>query len=403
MKAMDGPGVLLARNTVRNIHAILRAMLKAAVDDGVLLSNPAEKLGRQLRLVMSKATRQEEIEAMSREQRQLFLDTAAHVESRYFPLFLTLAETGMRLGEAIGWEWPLVDVESREIRVAKAVSGGEVSTPKSGHGRTVDMSSALAATLARLRIDRKAETLRHGWAEMPSWVFCTKVGTRSDESKIRKVMARILKHANLPSHFTPHCLRHTYASLMLQQGEPVTYVQRQLGHASIQLTVDTYGKWLPMGNKAAVDRLDGGASEPNGSKLVATGGIHGKDSSNSLKVWSRRPGLNRRPAVYESGKIVSAVCHGPAGLLEVKLSNGDHLIKGKDITGFSWKEEVIAKRDPAVPFSLEEELQKRGGKYGKALVPFTSHIVEDGRLITGQNPGSAAAVGKAVVAKLQGG
>lgn len=106
---------------------------------------------------------------------------------------------------------------------------------------------------------------------------------------------------------------------------------------------------------------------------------------------------------YESGKIVSAVCHGPAGLLEVKLSDGDRLIKGKDITGFSWKEEVMAKRDHAVPFSLEEELQKRGGKYGKALVPFTSHVVEDGRLITGQNPGSARAVGEAVVAKLRTG
>ena len=57
----------LARNTVRNIHAALRAMLRAAVDDGVLLSNPAEKLGRQLRLVASKATRQEEIKAMTRE------------------------------------------------------------------------------------------------------------------------------------------------------------------------------------------------------------------------------------------------------------------------------------------------------------------------------------------------
>jgi hypothetical protein len=53
---------------------------------------------------------------------------------------------------------------------------------------------------------------------------------------------------------------------MLQQGESIVYVQRQLGHASIQLTVDTYGKWLPMGNKAAVDRLDGEI----GSKTVAT-------------------------------------------------------------------------------------------------------------------------------------
>jgi putative intracellular protease/amidase len=104
---------------------------------------------------------------------------------------------------------------------------------------------------------------------------------------------------------------------------------------------------------------------------------------------------------YESGKIVSAVCHGPCGLLEVNLSNGEPLVKGKDVTGFSWTGEVIAKRDHAVPFSLEEELKKRGGKYSKALIPFKSHVIEDGLLITGQNPGSAHAVGQAVVRKLR--
>ncbi|TDI45724.1 MAG: hypothetical protein E2P00_03090 [Acidobacteria bacterium] len=61
------------------------------------------------------------------------------------------------------------------------------------------------------------------------------------------------------------------ASLLLQQGESPAYVQRQLGHASIQLTVDTYGKWLPMGNKAAVDRLDdqqiNRAAEASGSRI----------------------------------------------------------------------------------------------------------------------------------------
>jgi len=103
---------------------------------------------------------------------------------------------------------------------------------------------------------------------------------------------------------------------------------------------------------------------------------------------------------YESNKIVSAVCHGSSGLLEAKLSNGNYLIKNKDVTGFSWNEEIVAKRDDAVPFSLEEELQKRGAKYSKALLPFNSHVVEDGLLITGQNPGSASGVGKAVVAKL---
>lgn len=104
---------------------------------------------------------------------------------------------------------------------------------------------------------------------------------------------------------------------------------------------------------------------------------------------------------YESGKIVSAVCHGPCGLLEVRLNGGDYLIKGKNVTGFSWKEEVLARRDKAVPFSLEEELQKRGAKYSTATVPFTSHVVTAGRLITGQNPGSAADVGKAVIRNLK--
>ena len=100
---------------------------------------------------------------------------------------------------------------------------------------------------------------------MPPWVFCTEAGTSLDKSKVRKVFARALKRADLPLHFSPHCLRHTFASLLLQQGESAVYVQRQLGHASIKLTVDTYGRWLPMGNKAAVDRLDDGT----GSKVVA--------------------------------------------------------------------------------------------------------------------------------------
>jgi integrase len=76
-----------------------------------------------------------------------------------------------------------------------------------------------------------------------------------------KAFKRVLKDAALPGHFSPHCLRHSYASLLLQAGESPAYVQRQLGHASIQLTVDTYGRWLPLGNKPAVDALDAVADD----------------------------------------------------------------------------------------------------------------------------------------------
>src|SRR5713226_2474520 len=70
-----------------------------------------------------------------------------------------------------------------------------------------------------------------------------------NKSNARRAFNRLLKRADLPAHFSPHCLRHTFASVLLQQGESPVYVQRQLGHASIKLTVDTYGNWLPMGTR----------------------------------------------------------------------------------------------------------------------------------------------------------
>lgn len=103
---------------------------------------------------------------------------------------------------------------------------------------------------------------------------------------------------------------------------------------------------------------------------------------------------------HEAGKIVSAVCHGPAGLLDVRLSSGEYLVAGKKVTGFSWNEEVKAGREDAVPYNLEEELTKRGANYTKAWLAFAEYVVEDERLITGQNPASAEGVGKAVVRAL---
>ncbi|WP_298552725.1 type 1 glutamine amidotransferase domain-containing protein [Streptomyces luteogriseus] len=103
---------------------------------------------------------------------------------------------------------------------------------------------------------------------------------------------------------------------------------------------------------------------------------------------------------HDTGRIVSAVCHGPCGLLDVTLSNGEPLVKGRNVTGFSWREEELAQRADAVPYSLEDRLRELGAGYSTADQPFDVHVVEDGRLITGQNPGSAKAVAEAVVRHL---
>ena len=87
----------------------------------------------------------------------------------------------------------------------------------------------------------------------PPWIFCSEAGTPLDHNNVVKTFKRVLKAAELPLHFTPHGLRHTFASLLLSAQVSPAYVQRQLGHASIKLTVDTYGRWLPIGNKAAID------------------------------------------------------------------------------------------------------------------------------------------------------
>ncbi len=260
----------LARDSVRLIHATLRAMLNAGVDDGLIVANPADRLGRHMRLAASPKARQEEVKALTREQLAAFLAGAVY-ERRHHAFFLLLARAGLRMGEALALQWDDVDFAAREIRVARALSAGRIETPKSGHGRTVDMSEQLARALLRVQVERKTETLKRGWLAMPAWVFCTEAGTPLDGSRVRKVFRKALRAAGLPLHFTPHCLRHSFASLLLQQGESPAYVQRQLGHASIQLTVDTYGKWLPMGNKAAVNRLD----DADGSRLVAKSATSG--------------------------------------------------------------------------------------------------------------------------------
>jgi putative intracellular protease/amidase len=109
--------------------------------------------------------------------------------------------------------------------------------------------------------------------------------------------------------------------------------------------------------------------------------------------------ISRR--IYENGGFVSSVCHGAVGLLNIRLSDGSLLIKGKKVTGFSNEEEKLAELDKFVPFLTETELVSRGATYNKADQPRASFAVEDTRLITGQNPASGGAVADLLLAALR--
>ncbi|KAJ4983115.1 ThiJ/PfpI family protein [Stagonosporopsis vannaccii] len=107
---------------------------------------------------------------------------------------------------------------------------------------------------------------------------------------------------------------------------------------------------------------------------------------------------------YESGQIVAAVCHGPAAIVNVKLSDGTFLVKDQTVTGFSNAEEDAYNFTSAMPFLLEDELKNHGGKYEKADHLFGTKVVTSGRygkLITGQNPPSAGPIGRALLEAIQ--
>jgi len=104
--------------------------------------------------------------------------------------------------------------------------------------------------------------------------------------------------------------------------------------------------------------------------------------------------------VYEKGGILAAVCHGPAGLLPITLSNGEPLLAQIHVTGFTREEEIDFGTIDKIPFLLEEALARNAKQYSK-VKPWQSLVIADERVITGQNPASAHAVGEAMVKHLQ--
>jgi len=136
-------------------------------------------------------------------------------------------------------------------------------TPKSGTERTVDMADTLATHLKALELGRREAALREGqpmseWVVFP-WLPETPKPTDAARAKgrLRRAMARTLKSAALPPHFTPHSARHTFCTLLIAAGVSPVYVQQQVGHSDVSLTVRVYGSWFPVKQPSAVNDLAG--------------------------------------------------------------------------------------------------------------------------------------------------
>jgi integrase len=222
------------------------------VEDQILPANPAFRMGKHLR---AGDHQRPAIQPLSHVEAYDFLEAVSQRIPEYYPLFLLALRTGMRLGEILAVQWGDIDFGGRFIEVRRNLVGGRVTTTKSTKRRRVDMSLKLTEALRDHQKARKAASLKAG-RRLPSWVFTNADGRPLDGDNLRhRVFYVLLEKAKL-RQIRFHDLRHTYASLLIQNGESLAYVKEQLGHSSIQVTVDVYGHLVPSANRAAVDKLD---------------------------------------------------------------------------------------------------------------------------------------------------
>ncbi len=253
-------GGKLSRNSMRLILSTLRVILNHAVEDGLLDRNPAEKLGRFTKV---DAEQKVKAAAMSRDEADRFLKGAQENFPDFYPLFLTALRAGLRRGELIALKWGDIqfgaseDDSNRYLLVQRSWVYGSFTSPKSKKSRRVDLSRQLRRVLLELRDKRLLGAFLSGKSSLSDeLIFPSEVGTvLQPENLYHRYFLPCLESAGL-HRFRFHDLRHTFGSLLIQDGASLTYVKEQMGHSSIQVTVDTYGHLIPGADIAWVDRLD---------------------------------------------------------------------------------------------------------------------------------------------------
>ncbi len=257
-----------SKATIRNYLSPLRTAYSQAIDDGLVSRNPAGKLGKLLKNAKTPA---QEMRPLSRQETNILLGTAKTKTPLIYPLLFCAVRTGLRRGELIGLQWGDVDLEGRYLLVRRAVVRSKVGLPKSNKIRRVDLSSQLCAELVARREVRELEAMSNGQTlRLDEPVFLSPMGFRWDERNLEKPWYQVLKASGI-RRVRLHDLRHTFASQLIEQGAHPKYIQEQLGHASITMTMDTYGHLFPNRNRGLVDGLDTGDSDgPNATPAQPT-------------------------------------------------------------------------------------------------------------------------------------
>jgi len=248
-----------SRNTVRLILTTLRAVLSAAVEDKLIDNNPASKVGK-----FNKRERGEsKAQAMTAMEAHAFLNACVEICPDYYPLFFTALRSGLRKSELIALKWGDIqfgeseDDKNRFILVQRHYYMGHFGTSKTHECRRVDMTKQLRQILMAHKESALLRAFQLGKTSIADdLIFPSEAGTPICPDNIGpRYMEPALEKAGL-RRFRFHDLRHTFGSLLIQAGVSPAYVQKQMGHRSIQVTIDVYGNLIPGENVAWIDTLD---------------------------------------------------------------------------------------------------------------------------------------------------
>lgn len=242
--------------TINKTLVTLGAILKYAVRHHYIGSNPVSNVEK---FKKGAEEIQEEKHFLTPAEIRLLLDNA---DDRYRTLFMTAVLTGMREGELFGLQWGDIDWNARQIEVRRSCFNGRFYPPKNKTSRRrIDIAPELVLELKKWK-------LRCPKGEL-NLVFPNSSGRPEGRGNmLLRGFHPTLRKAGLPK-IRFHDLRHTYASLLIAQGEHPKYIQVQMGHSSINITMDIYGHLMETINQKSAKRLGATILGQYGSKMVA--------------------------------------------------------------------------------------------------------------------------------------
>jgi integrase len=248
--SMQAKGI--GKRTVTLTHAVLHRALEQALKLGLIGRNPASATTRP-------RPNKREMQVLNDNQVRAFLSAAK--ESRYYALFYLAISTGLREGELLGLKWSDLDWASRTIKVQRQIQripdkGLIYSEPKtSSSRRTITLGTATNQVLKEhYKYQQLERAAFKGWIENDV-IFPSTNGTPTDSRNIIRIFKGILEKAQLPK-IRFHDLRHTAATLMLQQNTHPKIVQERLGHSDITMTLNTYSHVLPGMQEEIAEKMD---------------------------------------------------------------------------------------------------------------------------------------------------